>query len=511
MKNNQLKTGVLLSYTQMFAKVIIGLLYTPIMIKYLGQSEYGLYNTVSSTISMLALLNLGFNSGYIRYYAKYKVENDNKRINSLNGLFLLIFSVIGVVALCCGLFLSFNLKYVFDSGLSSSQYNTAKILAILFTVNLALSFPMSVFSNIINAHERFAFLKIVGMIRTVLTPLASLPVLLMGFKSIGLVVVTLVLSLVADVFYIYYVLFKLRCRFSFKNIEAKVFKGLFGYTLFIAINLVIDQINWNVDKLVLTRYRGTIETAIYSVGYSLYTYYESFSTSICGVFTPRIHKLVNQNKDDKLQQRKVLTEIFTKVGRIQFALLALIASGLIFFGKQFITVFWAGDEYVNSYAVVLLLALPATIALIQNVGIEIQRAQNKHQFRSIAYLIMAICNLVISIILCKKYGAAGSAFGTAVSLIVANGIIMNIYYHKQCNVDILFFWKNIISMFKGLIIPIIVGVVIDKALDLSTIFGFVIGIIIYVIIYAISFWLFSLNNYEKNLVLSVFERLFKRK
>ena len=73
-KINQLKVGSLLSYAQMILGVVISLLYTPVMLQILGQSEYGLCNTVSSTISMLSLLSLGFNSGYIRYYAKYKKE-----------------------------------------------------------------------------------------------------------------------------------------------------------------------------------------------------------------------------------------------------------------------------------------------------------------------------------------------------------------------------------------------------------------------------------------------------
>ena len=51
MKNgNQIKIGSLLSYLQMFLGGVISILYTPIMLKLLGQSEYGLYNTVSSTL-----------------------------------------------------------------------------------------------------------------------------------------------------------------------------------------------------------------------------------------------------------------------------------------------------------------------------------------------------------------------------------------------------------------------------------------------------------------------------
>ena len=79
-KINQVKAGAIISYLQMALSVIIGLLYTPFMIRYLGKSEYGLYNTVSSVISMLSILSLGFNAGYIRYYSKYKKEENNENI-----------------------------------------------------------------------------------------------------------------------------------------------------------------------------------------------------------------------------------------------------------------------------------------------------------------------------------------------------------------------------------------------------------------------------------------------
>ena len=92
--SSQLKIGSLLSYIQMFLGVIVSLAYTPIMLELLGQSEYGLYNTVASTISLLSLLNLGFNSGYIRYYSKYKKDNDFESIWKLNGLFLLVFLIL---------------------------------------------------------------------------------------------------------------------------------------------------------------------------------------------------------------------------------------------------------------------------------------------------------------------------------------------------------------------------------------------------------------------------------
>lgn len=507
---NQLKIGSILSYVQMALSIVIGIIYTPIMIRLLGQSEYGLYQTVSSTISMIGILELGFNAGYVRYFAKYKVKNDIESIYKLNGLFLIIFSIIAFIGLAIGFVIAFNLNWVFKDGLTESEYLTAKALMFLATINLAISFPFSVLTSIISANEKFVFLKVVNMIQTVLSPAITLPLLMLGYRSIAMVSVSLILSIVHGIINLYYVLFKLKNKFVFKGFEKGLLKSLFAYTGFIALNLIIDQINWNVDKIILGRYKGTTEVAICAVGYSLYNYYMTFSTAISGVFTPRIHKITNETKNNVKLQIKYITELFVKVGRIQFLILGLIATGIVFFGKEFIVNIWAGEEYADSYYVALLLILPASIALVQNVGIEIQRALNKHKFRSIAYFFMALINLVLSILLCQKYGAVGSAIGTAISLVVSNGIVMNIYYHKKCNINVVCFWKNILRQSLGLFAPITFGVFYKKFVDCDNLFFFLLGIVLYSFIYCVSVWFVSMNDYEKNLLLKPVKRIIKR-
>lgn len=507
---NQLKIGSLLSYIQMGLGIIIGLVYTPFMTKLLGQSEFGLYNTVSSTISMLSVLNLGFNSSYIRYYSKYKKENNKDAIFRLNGLFLLILLAIGILALICGLYIAFHLSIVFDNGLTQKEYSIAKVLMLLLTFNLAISFPMGVFANIISANEQFIFLKLLGMLKTVGSPFVTLPLLLMGYRSIAVVGVTVFISLITDILYLVYVLYVLKNKFIFYGFEKGLFASLFKFTFFIAINIIVDQINWNLDKILLGRFQGTVTVAVYSVGFSLYQYYQLFSTSISSVFTPRIHNIVNITTNDKVELKNQLTELLTKVGRIQFLILGLIASGLVFFGKDFIIHLWVGNLYEDSYYVMLLLVLPASIALIQNLGIEVQRAQNKHQFRSIAYLIMAILNFVMSVYLCQLYGAIGSAIGTAISLIIANGITMNIYYQKKCNIDVFYFWKNILKVSRGLIIPIVFEILIKIVFNKFSISFYFLNIAIYTCLYVLSMWFWGMNKYEKNLILVPMKKIKKR-
>ena len=86
-KISQKKSGVILSYISYGVYMLSAFLYTPIMLRLLGQSEYGLYQLVNSVVSYLGLLSFGFSGAYTRFYSRYKKDNDENSIAKLNGLF----------------------------------------------------------------------------------------------------------------------------------------------------------------------------------------------------------------------------------------------------------------------------------------------------------------------------------------------------------------------------------------------------------------------------------------
>ena len=107
MKINQIKVGAILSYLSMGLSTVISLVYTPIMIARLGDSEYGVYNLVLPIISYLNLLSFGLGSAYVRYYSRYKVEDNKQGMARINGMFLTTYTVLGALVLLIGFTLSF--------------------------------------------------------------------------------------------------------------------------------------------------------------------------------------------------------------------------------------------------------------------------------------------------------------------------------------------------------------------------------------------------------------------
>ncbi|RHP51223.1 polysaccharide biosynthesis protein [Clostridiaceae bacterium AF31-3BH] len=498
------KLGVILQYIQMALSILISFIYTPVMLRILGQSEYGIYNLSNSIISYLSLLSLGFGASYIRFYSRYKIKDDKAGINKLNGLFLSVFLVMGAVAFICGLALAANVSLFFNNTYSENDMGIAKILMMFMSFNLALSFPTSVFTSYVTSQEKFVFQKLLNMIKTVVSPFLTLPVLLLGFGSIGMVVITTIITVLVDIANIVFCISKLGMEFDFHKPNFSLLKEITTFSFFIAINQIVDQINWATDKMVLGKICTSSAVAVYAIGSQINTYYLQFSSAISGVFVPQVNRIVVSNEDEKKKNRQ-LTELFTKVGRVQFIILILILTGFIFFGKYFVLK-WAGDEYVNSYYVALLLITPVTIPLIQNLGLEIQRAKNMHQFRSYVYLGMAILNVGISIVLSMKWGELGAASGTTISLLVANGVIMNWFYHQRIGIDIIYFWKNIAKFIPALVAPVVSGVLLNLK-ECTSLSGFAIRVVIYIGVYCISMYCLGMNEFEKQQVEKILQKV----
>ena len=260
------------------------------------------------------------------------------------------------------------------------------------------------------------------------------------------------------------------------------------------MNTIIDKINWSVDQFVLGAVAGTVAVAIYSTASQLNAMYLNFSTAISNVLLPRVAMMQENNASDE-----EFSSIFIKTGRIQYVVLALIITGFILFGQEFINIMWVGPEYSQAYLIACILMIPVTLPLIQNVGINILQVKNLYKYRTIILFAIAILNVGISIPLAKMWGGVGSAIGTAIALILGQIIILNIFYYKKVHINIPRFWKEILKMSIPVAIVFLIGIGIKTIIPINTRIMLVAEIIVYTILYVIGMYNFGMNNYEKEL------------
>ena len=126
------------------------------------------------------------------------------------------------------------------------------------------------------------------------------------------------------------------------------------------------------------------------------------------------------------------------------------------------------------------------------------------------YLLMAVGNLFVSIPLTRAYGPVGAAAGTAISMILGNGLAMNLYNHFKVGLDMAYFWKQILKFIPALLAPLISGVLIKHFADLHRLSSLLAFGLLYVAIYLVSMWYLGLNTYEKDQISKPIKRIFKK-
>lgn len=137
-------------------------------------------------------------------------------------------------------------------------------------------------------------------------------------------------------------------------------------------------------------------------------------------------------------------------------------------------------------------------------------AQNKHQFRSIIYMIIAILNVVTTYIAVPYCGILGAATCSCFAYILGQGIVMNIYYYKVTGLDIPLFWKNILKMAIVPGIMMFSGLLINRIYEIDNWIIFLIGIIVFTGIYIVLMYEVSFNEYERSIFREPLKRIIKR-
>lgn len=501
---NQLKAGAVLNYIVIVLNIAVGLLYTPYMLRMMGQSEYGLYSLVASVIAYLTVLDLGLGNAVIRYTAKFRAEGKTKEQHEMFGMFLVLYSIISVLALIGGMVLYLNVNTMFGDTMNTVELSRARIMMLILMLNLAISFPMSIFGSIMTAYERFVFPKALNIIRIVLNTVVMIVLLEMGYKAVAMVVLQTLFNITTLILNFIYCKYRLGIKIKFARFQWGFLKEVAIYSFWIFLNVIMDRVYWSTGQFILGIVAGTAAIAIFAVAIQLHTMYMMFSTAISSLLLPKVTGMVALHNDNK-----IISDLFIRTGRIQNTVMAMILLGFLTFGNAFIQL-WAGSQYSDAFPITCLFFISLYIPLIQNLGITILQARNQMKFRSLLYIAIALDALVAQYYFAKTWGGIGCAIAISGALFVGQGIIMNIYYQRKQGIQITKFWKEI---FKMNLAPILLSAIFMYATHnilINTWSGLAQWIGLYLALYIAVLFLFSLNSYERSLLTEPLRRVFKR-
>lgn len=498
------RIGIMMSYVNIILQAGIGFLYVPLLLHYIGQAEYGLYQLIGSIIAYFGVMDFGLSTVVVRFYARYRALGDRRSMENILAIAQVLFAVVTVLALVVGAVCYGYLDAIFGASLSASELAEARDIFALLLVNIAVTLLTMVYNAVINAEERFLVLKGLSTVQLVMQPILVLLILQQEPTAFAVALAQTVLTCVLSAYRLFYCYQRLGMRLRYHYLDHALLADFRRLALSVFLASLVNQIFYKTNQVILGVVAGTSAVAVYSVASMVYMNYASLSTAISGVYLPHVSALVAQRAP-----ASELSALFTRIGRWQYYLLALVLTGFILFGQEFIRL-WAGPGFADAYWMSLLIMVPFTIDLVENVGLSILQAQNRFYMYSLIYACMGAAQLGLSIVLGLQYGAIGCATATGIVIFLGKGLTVTWYYAHAIGIDIAGFWRGIARISVAVAIALAAGLAIDYAIDYAIgtvgVALLVVKIAIYTAIYGSLVYRLAMNEDERTRVRSVLRR-----
>lgn len=494
--NRQIKLGMLLSYLNLGIGNLIPFFYTPVMLELLGQSEYGLYKIASSTTSYLSLMAFGIGSAVSRFIIKARTQEGKDAEERMFGLFNLLFQGVALLTLVVGGLITWKLDFIYGASLTATELSRMRVLVGLMVINTAVGYSATSYNAVVSSHERFLFIHGINIISTIGTPVLNLVILFMGYRSVGMAMISLALNILVRLIYIAYVRRALDMKPRYDNLPQNALREIFTFSFWAFVASVVSQIYSATDTVIIGAVPALATTgaAVYGVGATFTNTMFGLSQVTPTLFGPRVNQMVFEGSDSK-----ELTEMSIRVGRMQATLVLLICSGFVAFGRQFIHCY-VGQDYQDAYWVAVIVMIPNCVPLVQSAAHSVLHAKNMHRFRAITYLGIAVVNIVFTLLLVERLGVIGAAIPTGVAYLIGQGLVMNLYYWKKVGLDIPKFWKHLLPFFALAASLCVVTCIISCWVDLYSWRRLFVGIICYSAAYFGGLWLFVFDGEERKAI-----------
>lgn len=482
----QLKRAAIISYLSIGINIVIGLLYTPWMVREIGQANYGLYTLASSFITLF-MLDFGISGALSRYLSKYRAEQKQEEAEKTLGATYLLYLIIDIIA-----FLILSIVFIFlediYAELSTNELELFKILFLIVAFYNIISFPATTQNGILISYEKLVLLKACELVHKFLTIFFVIIALTLDLGVIWVVIANVGSGLITIT--AKYVIIKrtIPLKPSFDRLSKQIFKSIFSISVWVTIISLAQRLIYNMAPSVLGIVAGSIAISIYAPASTLGGYFYVIASAINGLFLPYISRKVAENRINDIQQT------MNQIGRYQFIILGWVVITFIGIGKHFM-ILWMGKDFELSYYCGILIFLPALFEYAQQIGNTTILVQNQVKIQAIGFSIIGIIIIIISFLLGKIWGAVGVCISISLGGF-ANVMLQSYIFSTRLKLNMIDFFKK---AFTPMLFPymgtIIIGLMISYFIPTEWL-SLIISIFIISLVYAFFCLKFVLSRNE---------------
>lgn len=493
----QIKAGAVLGYVTIGINLLAGLIYTPWMIRNLGQDNYGLYALSVSLIGIL-VMDFGLGTAVTRFLSLYNSENNEEAVGNLLGIIYKLFILLDIIIAIVLTVAYFHIGGIYKE-LSPDEIGKLKVIFLISSVYSVLTFPFGTLNGILTSYEKFVQQKACELFYKILNMGLIIAALSLGFGLYTLVLMNAVTGIINIVVKAFLVRRFTHVRVNFRYRGGKTNLEIFRFSLWTTVINIAQRFIYNIIPSILGIYCGAVSISVFGASATIEGIVFTFAAAINGLFLPKVSRiLVKENKEENL------LALMIKVGRIQLFLVGLVYTGFLAVGRDFIH-FWLGSGFQNAYLCILLLILPSIFELPQHIAGLTVTATGMVKLQSFVYTAMAVINVLLSVLLTRKYQEIGAAVSVCVAYLFRTGA-MNVVYYRRLHIDVFRFFRECFLKLGGCLAAALLAAIFIAFLPGSSIPLFLVKGLCIFLFYLILFWRFGLNGYEKELFSSVLKR-----
>lgn len=508
--------GILANYFRIAILLVLSLFYPPFLLSVVHKVDNGILSFATSLLQVVTLLSFGVENSYIRFATKREKERGEEGLSKINGSYLVLFSLTSILILAVGVMLAFFYKdgLLRIEEVPSTSYDLVFWVILITTFSTAIDFFFSLFMWFEVYRSRFLLHQSALLLMKVLTIGCACLSLLLGGGILWVALVTLLLEIFYGLFNFVFSKKALHMSISFESIPElkKDLREIFGFSIFIFLTIVVSQIQNNAGRIILSNTIGATSVTIFSYGLEFYTYAALLSKGVSDTFSPKINSLVAKGEEEEV------SKTFLKASFLQMSILLLLIGGFALIGRDFLALWLKNGDLTSAeldeiYYIALFTLLLWSVPLSQSVGIEIQRAKNKHKFLSLSNFCLALLSLPLSVLLTlylpESYRIYGPLLGSSFMVVVGYWIFSNTYYKRTLRLPIgqYFLDFSLLLLIAGIsfLIPFLLFYFVPSLGSLNLWASFFLKGILYLLLFALFFFLAywkRISSLRKNRLLS---------
>ena len=402
---------------------------TPYVVRHLGPAAYGVWILSAATVSYLNLLDLGMRSAVIRFVSKAHAQGAVEQMRAVIGAALwfrlLIAAVVGVASV--GLAMAFPRLFKVPLPLQ----HAAQVTVLACALGVAVSLVSGVFGAVLAAMNRFDRLSQITMGQTVLRACGVLVILSRGGGLIGLAYWELTVLLLAGLVVTGTAMGMVpAARVRVARPDTAVLRQIWSYSLVTFLWIIAVQVIINSDNLMVGHFISVELAAFYAIGGSLMTYSGQVVSALSTTFTPLASGMEASGRMDDVRR------LLLRGTQATMALALPISLALFFRGRTFIGL-WMGPSYMQVSGTVLQILLVAGLmGTAGSTAGAVMMAIGKHKVPAQFALVEAAVNVGLTLVLCKRIGVYGVAWGTTIAITLVSVAFWPRYIRKVLDIPV---------------------------------------------------------------------------